>query len=594
MATFTWAPSRPFARANCLVPYAGNFLLPCYTGSVVYQSTATALSALSLGVFLPSVSGWSDATTDTSGSAWLLPANGSFLVQRAGGAGRGSATTTYSLSVKPAWTGIAAIGTTPYMLSSDGNLYTLSGSTVTAVTGGSFGHEALSLTTDGTNLWTLLPTVSELAKFTVSTAAITTSATPMTTPSCVAANPSGVAVGGWSPSALAQDTVAIAASPISPTTTSAAISTSGNQVLVVSGTDPAWSVTQTITGTGAPSALTWTPNGEQGLVCDKTNGKLQVYNLSGFTLSAGTLLSIAGVSSIAPTPDSTMAVATQPGANQLQVLANTLGVWSLGTTIADTNGPQAIIPLSQTEMVYGITGGITFLEYVTAAWSVGTRVTGFGFTVTGLTTDGAGNIYAIGSSGSTGFLTVASKAGGILASTSWTGSADSILWNQGQIFVVDSTSSLVRAFAYFAGGLHAESTTATPAGCKGIALAGASVWLSGSTSLGQFQMSTPYTLKAAVTGEVSVYNGSAWASCVLPTGKRPSAVTWDGSGNVWAATEQNDIYEISAAGALLSHTTVAVYPGQNAGTPMGLSSLLWSGGHLYASTSLAGALVEIQ
>lgn len=589
-ATFLWAPTRPYARANSITTYNGNFLQPCYTGNAIYQSTATALAALSLTVSLATVAGWQAATTDSAGNAWLLPTNGSSLLKLPAAGPSGA--TTYSMSAKPAWTGVAAIGTTPYMLSSDGNLYTLSGSTVTLVVGA--GHETLGLTSDGTNVWTLIPTAPQLARFTIAGASINVFATPMTTPSCLAGSAAhGIAVGGWSPAAIAQGTVALTASPVTPTTTSAAISTTANAVYMVTGTDPLWAVTQTVTGTGAPSALTWVPNGQQVMVSDKANGKLQVYNLAGFTLTASTLLTIAGVSSVASTPDSTTAVATQPGSNQLQVLADTLGVWSLGATIADTNGPQAIIALSNTEMVYGVTGGITFLEFVTAAWSIGTHVT-MGLDVTNLTTDGAGNIYAIGTSGGSGFLTVASKAGGILASTSWTGSADAVLWNQGQIFVVDSTSSLVRAFAWLAGGLVVEPTTTSPAGCKGISLSGQSIWLSGSASLAQFQMTAPFTLKPMAVGEVSIYASSAWTSCALPVGTKPSAVTWDASGNVWVSSETNDVYEISTAGAILSHTNVPVYTGQEAGVTMGFSSLLWNGGHLYAATSLSGALVEIQ
>ena len=592
MATFTWPAIRPYAQSVSLSAVGSTITIPRYGSVDVYSYSGTTLTNLNLTV--PGVTGWIASAVDRSNNTWLLARNGSYAISFPDTLPL--TTTSYTTTVKTAWAGVTTVGSVPYFLSTDGTLFTTSGSTVAQLTGGTFSQEAIQLATDGTKLYTLLPGVSELGVFTLSNSTsgtASTVSTPMTTPSCLAASTSGVAVGGWSAASIAQASTSLAASPVAPTTTSVSINVATNAVVMVSGNDPVWTVTQTVTGTGAPSSLCWTPAGTQVLVGDTTNGKLQVYNLTGSTLSAGSLLSVAGITSVAVTPDGTQAVATQPGGNALQVLTDTLGTWSLGASVTDTNTPQTILALSNAEMVYGVTGGISFLDYATAAWSTTVHISGFGFTPTYLATDGLGNIFAVGTSGGNGYLAVASKISGLVTSTSWTGSADAILWNQGQIFVVDSTSSLVRSFSYTSNTLTAQHTAATPAGCKGIAVAGESVWLSGSSQLSQFLFTAPFEITAQTYGSVSAYVSGAWHTATLPVAKKPSAVTWDGSGNIWAVTETNDLYEITASGSITSTATVPVPTGQVAGTPLGLSSLLWNGGHLYASTSLLGALVEI-
>jgi hypothetical protein len=595
-ATYTFPSGQIAARGVALIPYDGSLLIPNINSSAIFQQSGSTFAPLSLSVNPTGIQGWSCAAVDVSGNAYAAPyASGQLLKLPAGNPAGASL---FNLPTSKTWTGLAIPATgsgsgIPYVQAADGSMQALVGSTLEAVTPG-LTSLSRGLCTDGTKLYAAMPALQEVAVMTLTSSTTFTSTTiaaPMSVVSCLAASSSGVAIAGWTPSTLTVGASALAASPVSPGTTAAAVNARTNSVMMVTGTEPSWAVTQTISGSGAPDALSWVPNGEQIITADPTNGKVEVFDLTGITLSPSQTITVTDAAGIANTSDSIWAFVPQPVQNAVTILKNNVSTWSISQTITGVSSASSVLATTTEEFVVGQTGALQWFN-LNATWGHETTVSGLSFTPVALATDGQGNIYAVGVSGSTGQLAVVNKSG-IVATTSWTGSGNAIIWSTGQIMVVDSVSDLIRGFALTGNTLTQATTLTAPAGCSAIGLTQTSAWLCGSSVIDQMLFTAPFTLAPRDSGSVGVVVSGSTHTATLGVEHKPSAVTFDPSGNVWCATIDGQLFEISLAGSILSQTTITPNSPQPAGTPLGISYLLWNNGHLFAASSLCGALIEL-
>lgn len=156
-------------------------------------------------------------------------------------------------------------------------------------------------------------------------------------------------------------------------------------------------------------------------------------------------------------------------------------------------------------------------------------------------------------------------------------------------------SPTIRMFAVVADQLSQQPSVPTTSDRTGLALVGNTVWVLGPAAVPLYGWGGPFELLHVRTGVASIYNGTSFATAVLGNAHVPSAVTWDVSGTAWVATIENDLYNISAAGAVISRTTIPPYTGQHSGVPLGISAMTWwTDNHLYGASSLNGLLVQLQ
>lgn len=593
-STSIFPPGSGKGRAVSLTPWgAGKLLVLVWPNRAAYAFTQGVPGLAPVTV--PAVSGvragYVDAASDGSGNAWLLGYTGPVTFLPPSGAGSLFALPTGASG--EVFTGAAAIGAVPYFAAASGNLYTNSAGVIVAVGGGGFGELVYGLSTDGTKLYGALPASSNLGVYTLSnptTGAVTKFATPMTRPSVIAASASGVAVGGWSKNLLASGATSIAAGSQQPGI-AVAVNPTGNSVFLVTGTDPNWAITSRLAGTGAPLSLAWAPSGTQVLVTDPTNNKVQIFNLVTGSLQAGPVLIVSGAAQIAVTPTTGVALVTQGGVNNaVSVLSSTANVWSVSGAVSVAS-PGDIVTMSDTSAAVSSASGVAFLQFSNSVWSVSQAVAGLGFVPGALAADGLGGVFAVGTAGATGRLAQV-RPTGIVATASWTGSATSVYFQQGQIAVGDAVSGVVRTFAPIGNTLVPGSTIAAPGGIAFIGNTGTSVWLCGTGQMFQTRFTAPYRLSPYQQGQVSIFNGSTFATASLGVEHQPSAMAWGVSG-VWVTTIQDDLFIISPGAAILAQQRILPGLPQPAGTPLGLASLQFLSGGLLGASSMSNGIVSL-
>jgi len=159
----------------------------------------------------------------------------------------------------------------------------------------------------------------------------------MTVPSIVTAGASGVAIGGWTPSAMTTGANCVV---LGPSGFAATANATTGQIQLLTGADPNWTMVQSASGTPHPFNLAWSTNGTQLLATDTTDGRVQVYNLTAGLLVSGATLTIAGAALIGMTPTTGQALVTQPSANQVSVLSSASNAWSITGTVTGLTNPM--------------------------------------------------------------------------------------------------------------------------------------------------------------------------------------------------------------------------------------------------------------
>lgn len=591
MATYfrpvTASTDRPKAVTAPVV--GSGLVLPMFSKHVTFQFNGSIFSSIvyPAGFSDPGSIGCRAAATDDNGVVWFLTEDGYLL--NVGPSGH--AVLNQKLVGGP-FVGLVLIAGYLYAVPALGGIQKISGSSATSL-GSGFAAAARSAVTGGANIFSILASNAAVGQYSPTSGAYTTLPTaPMGGLTALAAAPGRpLAAVGNGRFALQFGFSSVQPSPITPTSLAIGSSPSTNQVVLLTGNDPAWVAGSAVTLTGANFA-SWVPTGQQALA---TNGSaLSVYTVSGGVLTLSQTLSFAGASQVAVTPDSASALVVQPAQNAVGVVSNTLGTWSAGTSVGVSN-PNCVLMLSSTSAVIGTATGVTFLTRTGSAWAV-TAQTNLGYAVKSLFSAGATNFYACGTSGGTGYLNFLSGTASI-SGTSWSGSADSVTVLGKYTAVLDKTSNLIRTFSNISSVLTQQASQTPDVALNYITVTNITLWLCGSALSYLYSPGAPYTFRNIRHGSVAIYSNSNWYPYDLGVGHEACAATYDSSGNLWVATRENELYEFGPFNGssipFISKSSIGVFDGQSNGTTLSIASLEWAGANLYASTTASGVLVRI-
>jgi hypothetical protein len=538
------------------------------------------------------------ACSDGASGEWVAQISGSAIQYASGGT-----TTAYSMSASAAITGAIynSAQSAPYFLSANGALTTISAGASANVAGG-FGVSGIGLATSGSVLFSLLPGTPALGTYALSSQTSGTSgsiASPITAPACLAATSGFVAVGGWNFATLGSGFTSMAISPATFASLIGATPSTGSVSAWGITTGNTWAFTSVASGLGAPKYVAWVPNGLYALASDPTNGTLYNFSYSLGTITQIQSLAIAGAGPVAMLPDNVHGLLCKTSANQAIALTYSGSTVSSGAAITIAAPSSIAYAGTSGHMLVGCASGLALTTInVSGVWSV--AATGaVGFVPTSLYVDSAGNAYCAATSGASGLFAIATSGLALVGSGSFAGSAVGITYLQGQTLVADGINALVRGFGPKGTVYSQYASAAAPSGLSSIvlnALEGSEqdIFASGTSTTYQLSLTAPYYTDRVRQGAVSVYASGAWTNYVLSVNTLPEAIAWDPSGNLSVYTLPNTLYTFSSGLTLISSGIVAQQTGIAQSTPIGISALLWQGGHLYGSTGLNDSLVEIE
>lgn len=583
MATYFYPPLVDVGKAQTLVSGYGGIFLPSFTQDTAYTFDGTALAAVS-GTF-PTY-GATASTVTSAGTWWTTWEN---QVAQIDAAGTISEFATASANVF--LNGAAQNSNTPYFSSFNGTIYTISGNSMVA--SGAIASGSVGLVEESGILYSLIAPANEIAEYDLATGVISYSAAPISnllqvinlTPTA-----SGVAVVGTAQGPLT-DYGAYNVSTAPDASFSVFANPQNNTLYLLEGPDPNWSVINSYVASGTAYWCAWNELSTQVLVTDTASTNLVIYAVANSALSVfQTLtLTVSGATQIQGVPNAPQAVFVNPTQNTVQFLDFASGAWSEGQSLSITN-PTCMHAVSATSIVVGANNSVAFLTYSSNTWSIASTTT-LSFTPTSVYQDVNGVTYAVGTSGSTGYLTAIEAS---TVSTNWTGSGDAVYWQQGQILVSDISNKLLRSF-FYATTLSTESTVSVPVGWKHINSGGIALFGATANNLYTYSFTKPFTVAPIPYGWVSVYNGS-WGAVanLIDAFGIPMALTLNpANGYVTVVTTNNQLYEVNGS-TLVSQSTITNYQNLTYNEPIGISDLLWySDGHLYASTSLNSALLKV-
>jgi len=485
----------------------------------------------------------------------------------------------------------------PYAIASNGNFYGWPGLPVS----GAFGSSAWFATASSGLLYTLQPALSGVGTYNFIGAVSGLIAFPgaITNPTALLYSGGLLALGGWQNAPALSGAAAAALCPITPTLMLGA----GSGVLTV-WTSPgqfsdAWAQTQRLTASvNNLTTISWRPDGVQALAAAPSAGNVQVFGNASNVMSLAQTLAVPSVSDVTVAGTSINAIACQSGLTHVTPLLYNLTSWVTGAVVSGLAGNFAAVPVGTSGMAVAHASGVAFLTVSGGAWTIISNLNP-GFVPTAIAADSLGFIYA----GGVGSIAQISSAGSLLASGSWTGAAPTALAiQQGRIIAAIPGDGLLRVFGLTSPGiLSQQSTAGLSLGSQvGLGLSYTTLFALGSGATltygfsgTSFSSGTPYVLSPVLSGAVATYSGSTWTTTPLGIGNIPSAMTFDASGSLQVATAQNTWWTI-ASGAVQASGIVPQYPGQLQNVPLGAAALLASGGHLYAATSLAGVLIELE
>ncbi len=609
MATFYYNDQNS-VRSTSQAIWQQGILLPQFDQNTFTSFTGTALSGLT--VSLPSVSeyGFSSVCSDGNNGIYATQSMGSLVHMSSS-----LAVTSFDMPVNETYSSVALLSGSPYVLSgSSGLISVLSGTTVVS-TDVTLSTPCSCLISNGNDLYALNPNTSDLAEITFSSltsGSVNSIPIPIINPLCVCASGTLVAVGGYSYTSIASGFSAIEAYS-SSSSTDYIIGITSTSISVMNNTSGQWEVADTLLLGGSLAYLTLTSDGTQALVTDSTNGYLYVITVTNTTVAQAQKISLIGAGDVSILPLDTQAIVCQPSQNLVSSFNNNAGVWSLNTSFTISN-PSVIFSYDTDKIAVRSNSGISWYQYGGSAWNLITSID-LTFTITDIIGDSSGNFYVIGSSaiprgnsygtsdygslpgggsGTFGFLYIYNPSYQLIASSNWTGSANSILIDQGQIAVMDTSSKAIRVLGLISDSSLQLVNTIPISGVQAITQGYKSFLVSTSNTILFYEWGPPYTLIERRYGLCSIYNGSSWTSASIGEFVVPTAIAFDDSNNIWLATDNNKLFEISSAGSILSTTNISQAPNQLATVPLGISSLLWWNGHLYGTSSLAPNFIEVQ
>ena len=608
--TYYWAVGNFAGQAQCSAPApSGGLYAPCWsqytmallsaagavTGVATAGPVATGTGRTATG------RGYLAATVDPAGT--LYATGGDNILYVYDGAGVNANTT---LPSGKFYKGVAWANSKLYVASAvDGDVlvYASKAAAVagTHTAGTSFAFPVTAMVVDGANLYAARSSNKDVAAYLLSTSAVTSlTGSPVATPVALATSAAvtGVVAAGHTLGGVASGIAAVAVSPASASTAAFTVPSTG-AVAIATGLDPAWTVAASCTGVTGAGGLAWTPAGTEIIVTGTSD--IYVLSLTGTTPAVSQTLAVASCTAVAVTSDGAAALVCGPtGVHTISAVA---GTWSLDTPVSiGGSAAVGVVMISPTQAaVAAATGEVYVLTRSGTAWAVALSYSTPFSAITGMITDPVtGDAVVIGTISGQGAVAFISPFTGTVAGTlTWTGNAVSVVAVNNQIVVLDTTSNLLRFMPAIPTLLGAGATqTPEPTGTVVLGATPQCLWMSSTSAVDFGAMPTPYAYSRVTSGSVAIYTGGAWGSgYVLGIGHDPSAVAWNAAGTeVDVVTVQNDWYRFLVSGATLTLTSqsqVPEYTGQASGTPLGLSSLTWSGSHLYATTVFGGAIIQL-
>jgi len=528
---------------------------------------------------------------DGASGVWVAQTQGSVVNYSSGGV-----TTAYALATASAIVGAVYTSGSPYFLSSNGTLATISGA-ASAVVGSGVGASCFGLSVSGSTLFTLIPGVPALGTYSLGANTSGAIAAPITVPSCLAATSGAIAVGGWAFASLGSGFSSMAISPANNSALVGANPTSGLVSAWGVTQGNTWAFTSVVSGLGAPTYVSWVPNGLYALATDPTNGTLYNFTYSLGVLTEWQAITLAGAGPVAMLSDSTHGLVCRTAANQVVPLTYTGSNVATGTAVS-VAAPSSISYLSSGHMLVGCASGLARMAYASGAWSV--QATGaVGFTPTSLYVDASGNAYCAATSGASGVFAVMSSGLSLAGSGKFPGSAVGIVYQQGQTVIADGVNGVLRGWGPTGGTYSQYASAAAPAGLQSLVLNSFTgteqdIFAAGSTATWQLSLTAPYTPTRVRQGVLSVYASGAWASYALPVDVLPQTLAWDPSGNISASMLTNSLYTFTSGATFVSSGAIGQQPNIGQAIWIGVSNLLWLNGHLFASTGLNDSILEIE
>lgn len=556
-------------------------VIPNWYGAGAYKLVAGVLGVTPVsGV---TASGYVGAATDGASGAFLLQqrdtlvrysVSGTVNAYTASGAGQ-------------IFTGLTSITTTPWMVDASGRVFNLTAGVITQK--GIFGSTpAESLAPSGASaLVTMLASVSGIGTFNTGSfvTGVVSLAGVMDAPVALGTSGSLMAVGGWSNATMVSGFSSIQVDPAVSSVLAGVTPAAGVLSLWTTNTSGQWDYTTSASGAGTATGLCWAPNGNTVLTADPTGNAVNVFTYILGVLTKIATLTVNGATAIAFTTDSTRGLVCQPSLNQLTSLVVSGSGWATSGTVA-IGAPKSAVGRSPSEIVIGCSSGLAFLEFGGGVWSIGTT-TALSFNPTALALDETSGVVAAGALSTSGMVYWQGQT------ASYVGTVSGMAYVQGQILAVDGSNSAINVFGIVSGVLGQQGGFTAPPSPLAIAKDGPTLFAAASGVTWLYNLTAPYTLARGRNGKVGIYNGAAWSTATLGVGKVPTAVAFDGSGNVGVVASGNILYSLSTTGGVLSSGYLTVFSGQIAGTPYGVSSMMLFAGSLYGTSALNSSFVKL-
>ncbi len=599
MTTYVY-PSNGQLRARGVSLVSGFIIADWYAPEIWVQSGNSLVNY----VVPDQNGGFAAATLDSSGNYWAIGLTGPLYML----SDTGVPLYTYITPANLTFTGVAAAGSPQqvYAVTSSGDLYLNTSATISGLylpanlpaylsplyangTASGFGQLSRGLFGDTTYLYTLLPDANAIGLYDISTGAVTTvTGTPAESSCFTFVSNGNYGVCGWQNEVISYSFNDMAYS--NPTTgIIVAVNTTNNLLYVLSSNYRTWSSANTVS-LSDPSYVAWTPNDTQLLATSEINGSVSVYTLDINNLTlAQTLTGITNAGLIYVGTAELYAYVLQNASNSITVLSSNVSTWSVMATVAVTN-PTCMLVTGETTNYVGFTNGYATFDYVDPNWTLGATVD-LPYTPSQFIEKSNGDVYICGSSSTNGYLSII-LSGQSIETVTWTGNAVGMLVKNGQVCVIDSTNNLLRIFQDINGVFTLNNTLAI-SGETGIIDGNETIFLYGSTvNTAPYQFSAPFTLSSVKTGVASIYSAGAWSTTILGVAERPGACVFDTAGNLWVATDGNNLYEINTGG-IVSQSVIQQTQNQDQSIPIGISDLMWDGTTLYGVSCLQGGLINL-
>ncbi len=582
MATYIFPQNKAVGKSQTFSLYETDIVSFNFNDNNFYIYNGTVFAS---GAFTesPLVSGATASTTNSGYPYWTSWDN------QVGYITSGKAIVSYAAPSGTFFNG-AATASQSYFGSWGGSVYTVSGASL--VSGTYFVSGAVGLSTDSSNLYSVIAPENQLGVYNIVSGTASYSQPPITNLLQIinqSASSADVGVIGTAETALrAYGAYNIIASPNGDY---AVFSNPVNNTLyLLTGPDPSWQVINSLAASGTAKWGAWSSTNTQVLFID--SNIMEVYDVANSALSPAQsiTLSASGATQIVSAPLVDFALISNPSANIVEILGYSTGTWLSSGSVSLT-APTALFPVSSTKVGVTVSGGYTFLNYTSNAW-VAETVSTLSYTPNSIFEDANGLIYLCGNSGTTANITVVSGAN--TYSATYTGDASQIYVQQNQILVLDSTNSKIRIYFLLSGALSLQATIALPAAWTGVFSTGISLFGVTNTSIYQYYLNKPFSISPIPYGVVSLYSGGGWSNTKYMTVafEIPMASVWKSDGTFWFATTKNNLYELN--GTTLTSSVITDYQAQATSQPIGVSDLLWySDGHLYATTSMNSALLQL-